>query len=81
MFSEAVFHKREHAGKISEPAATSQTEVAEYIASLSSELQSVAQKSGFGLLAYLLSMVTLHARELAKEENPDRPEGPSAGKA
>jgi hypothetical protein len=45
-------------------------EVAAYIASLSTELGTIARKAGFNTLEYLLEMVRLEAENLPRQAPP-----------
>ncbi len=64
MLRETSYHNGGDAGEVQHPPATSQTEVAAYIGSMTSELQDMAQRSGMAVLSYLLSMVVLHTQEI-----------------
>lgn len=74
MFSETSLRQFETLGQRERPA-TSQIEVANYISQLSSELQGMAQNSGLRVLAFLLSLAALQAREvvlsMAKVDSED----------
>jgi uncharacterized protein YkvS len=64
-----IQHKK---GSEKEPSVSSQIEVVDYIHGLALGLQKMAQNSGLVTLAYMLSMVSLAAEEMAEEHRkPD----------
>lgn len=67
MFLEGKTQNSEAVQGDSQSYSASQLEVASYIGDMTSQLQAMAHKSGLTVLAYVLSMALMRAREIQSE--------------